>query len=73
MVRSQKFDIITSFLPETVRLAEDVTEPATFVATQVYTPLSSSDTPTIRRVASSVSLYQHGRKERCGHCYGFFI
>lgn len=43
-------------LPETVRLAEEVTEPATFVAIQVYTPLSSTETPRIRRVASSVSL-----------------
>lgn len=44
--------------PETLRLAEEVTDPATFIATQVYLPLSSIVTPRIHRVASPVSLWE---------------
>ena len=46
-----------------MRLAEEVTEPATFVATQVYTPLFSIDTPRMRRAASPVSLQKETRRE----------
>lgn len=49
--------------PDTLRLAEEVTEPATFVATQVYTPQSSTDTPRIRRAASPVSLKWNDREQ----------
>lgn len=48
--------VMTGSSPETLRLAEEVTEPATFVATQEYTPPSSADTPRMRRAASPVSL-----------------
>lgn len=41
------FYTMTGLSPETLMLAEEVTEPNTFVATQVYTPLSSTDTPRI--------------------------
>lgn len=47
----------------TLRLAEEETEPAALVATQVYTPLSSTVAPRMRRTASSVSLQQERRMD----------
>lgn len=51
-----KTHTMTGLSPDTLRLAEEVTVPAVFVATQVYTPLSSTDASWIHRDASPVSL-----------------